>query len=326
MAINLTTWSDADLATLRDLVQRERNRRLNAPVRTPVVANTDQAPEVYIAKVPDAGIAASVSGVPGTATCTIYQLISGTLYLLSLTETVYNVSDSDIPTGAVLVIRDKFGTWVAAAGGGGSSPVVPSTAMNYSDGHRVLMTEGVWCDIGDIACTVPFKVTLPAPGMYLVSAQISGDFYIRMDQSTQRIILGVWNSGSIVPESNQILPMYRFTISDASLWNFVSHGSLTFIKSFAGPDLDLALRLKVNFIDTFDGATIDLFNMRISFMEIISNTGTGGSDLITEALTAVAGGTVNDVLTIGPGGLLSSMSGAALGDSMGGITGTYGDD
>lgn len=88
-----------------------------------------QAPEVYIALVPAAGIpalSASGTGVgagdtPGSEECDIYQIVSGSLVAISgLNKTVYNLSDAEIAEGWITVIRDKFGKWIANVSGGGA--------------------------------------------------------------------------------------------------------------------------------------------------------------------------------------------------------------
>lgn len=322
MAFNLTTWSASDLALLRELVTNEKQRRRNAPVRTHPAPNTDQSPEVYIAKIPEAGISASVSGVPGVATCTIYQLISGTLYLLSLTEQVYNVSSSAVTAGAALVIRDKFGVWVVSAGSG-SSVATPSTGQTYATGYRILPTANVWSKMGPGSVT-EFSITLPHAGLYLIIGRTSASISTSNNISTQRHLLSLWNNGASIGSSQIAMPQPEIDITSSGPQPaFETFGSTSIIASFS-VDLVVALRVRTLFFDV--GSAYDIEDPYLSFMEIISNTGTGGASLITEALTAVAGGTVNDVLTIGSSGLLSSLSPAALGDSMGGITGNYGDD
>ena len=114
-------------------------------------ARDQTAPEVYIALTPDDGIPAlSPTGVgddisistgtgtgtttiedpgptagdtPGSAVCTIYRVIGGTLSNTRKTRTVYNLSLDAIAESWVPVTRDKYGTWVALVTGDDSSVI-----------------------------------------------------------------------------------------------------------------------------------------------------------------------------------------------------------
>lgn len=114
-----------------------------------------QAPDVYIARSPTGGVPAldqvgtgtSTDDAPGSADCYVYQIIHppGTgddPYLLrvgQVSKTVYNIGNGDIEGDSwFLVIRDKFGKWIAAVGDNGGRGVwrfvKPSTENVGSNG------------------------------------------------------------------------------------------------------------------------------------------------------------------------------------------------
>lgn len=125
--------SEDDLRILQRVIDRERRQIINAPALTSTErwdqGEDHQAPEVYVALPPSGGIPAStvtpISGdVPGSADCTIYQVLieSGTPRLrpiTGLTKKVYNITDTAVSRVWTPVSRDKFGRWIALAGGGG---------------------------------------------------------------------------------------------------------------------------------------------------------------------------------------------------------------
>lgn len=106
---------------------RRRNRATASPLEAEREAEMDDmfTPEVYVAKIPEAGIPALTedggSPVPGTATCDIYKVISSmvgtTLVGAEFDKPVYNVSAQSIETTSEngdykIVWRDKYGHWV----------------------------------------------------------------------------------------------------------------------------------------------------------------------------------------------------------------------
>ena len=85
-----------------------------------------QAPEIYVAKTPSAGIPAITQTNPGKADCEIYRLIPaiGSDGEADLEEvpnhekTVYNISGIDIEGDVyVLVSKEKYGSWVVGPPG-----------------------------------------------------------------------------------------------------------------------------------------------------------------------------------------------------------------
>lgn len=143
MSKQIRVISDADWEVLKRLVAANQN--LLQSSQRPLTNNQfrdgddSMAPEVYIALVPAAGIpgldsATSGSGSdnpptegdrPGSASCNIYKIIDGQLRPIpGLTRTVYNLSESTIDSDWITVQREKFGTWLASVGGGGSSSEV----------------------------------------------------------------------------------------------------------------------------------------------------------------------------------------------------------
>ena len=83
------------------------------------VRRSNQASDVYIAKVPTAGIPAlSEAGTggdsPGSATCQIYKIDdTGSLVDAGFSLTVYNLSREPIDSKYVPIYKTKFGKWVA---------------------------------------------------------------------------------------------------------------------------------------------------------------------------------------------------------------------
>lgn len=117
-----------------EMYEEHLRRKGNTPSRTPPDPNDHQAPEVYIAVTPSAGISGHVvePDVPGTGSgtgtglgtdvssgeCGVYSRVEThlgqTLVYAGFSKTAYNVGPDDIPGDTViLIVRDKFGTWVA---------------------------------------------------------------------------------------------------------------------------------------------------------------------------------------------------------------------
>lgn len=120
-----------------------------------------QTPEVYVARTPPGGIPAldaqgtgtSDDDSPGSATCDLYRIVqdfgagTGTaddgppsLRPTGRTKLVYNLSEAAVDGDAwVLVVRDKFGNWVASGGAGGDDHrwrmVRPTSENRDSDGY-----------------------------------------------------------------------------------------------------------------------------------------------------------------------------------------------
>lgn len=122
--LNLT---DEDLVILRKVISEVMGDRKNFPSQNQLW-DLPTAPEVYVAYVPEGGIPSvdpvgtgSASAEPGWAECNIFQIVEGELQDTESTRDVYNISDSEIPQGWCLVVRDKFGQWIAVTGGGGGA-------------------------------------------------------------------------------------------------------------------------------------------------------------------------------------------------------------
>lgn len=143
-----------DFALLREMLRAFRDGRLGGSRGDRSHLDIDyMAPEVYIAKVPDAGIPgltpASETGTatdqdhPGYAECDIYRIleVNGSPSLVEVggfNKRVYNLSEDTIDADVrwITVLRSKFGQWLAAvsgspSGGGGvgilTSNVTPAT-------------------------------------------------------------------------------------------------------------------------------------------------------------------------------------------------------
>lgn len=120
-------FSDEDTRLLREAIRLLKLREQNIRREKFQTEQEFMAPETYVARVPSGGIPALTqvstgSGTgsgdddtPGSASCTIYRILSdGSLELISnLTKTVYNLSSSAFAEEWVPVVRLKGGRWVA---------------------------------------------------------------------------------------------------------------------------------------------------------------------------------------------------------------------
>lgn len=126
----LINFSQRDLQKLKERLRRVRDERINTEGRTtPTVhsvhMDTSQAPEIYIALVPEGGLEPAeftgTSGGPPTVLngtlCSVYRFNAeeGELEPVdALTKRVYNLSTKAIKADSWIVIqRDKFGSWFA---------------------------------------------------------------------------------------------------------------------------------------------------------------------------------------------------------------------
>lgn len=137
--------SQADVDVLREIVRDWTNIVSNIQGRggRDPDAQEQQAPEVYIAKVPEDGIigfdydtgtgtgtgsgTGTADGLVSYADCVVYKLLPDkSLVSTRGTKRVHNLSGSDIAGNTYVVVsRDKFGIWwvVGAVGGSGGSAV-----------------------------------------------------------------------------------------------------------------------------------------------------------------------------------------------------------
>ncbi|MDB4786225.1 hypothetical protein OAG36_00675 [bacterium] len=136
----LVDFSSEQLRQLRKVIRSELTTLSNTPHLPDTVENDHQAPEVYVALVPSAGIdavdyvgtgtgtstgtelqvASSKGDTPSSVECDIFflDLNLETLVSTGKTETVYNLQGARL-TGPqwISVHRDKFGRWYAITGG-----------------------------------------------------------------------------------------------------------------------------------------------------------------------------------------------------------------
>lgn len=113
--------SESDVRVLRKVVRQVLSESRGESPRTQ--HNSNQASDVYIAKVPAAGIPALTIGspdVPGEAECDIYRVsVTGTAgdaemeQITGLTKTVYNLSTTRIDSRYCIVSKTKRGPWIA---------------------------------------------------------------------------------------------------------------------------------------------------------------------------------------------------------------------
>lgn len=122
--------SEADVAKLRMLLDREAKRKRRGEPRQPSEDEGFPAPDTYIAKTPEGGIpglslhstgtslADRSDDEPGHAECDIYRIViedmAATLRPIPhQTRLAFNLSLDDIPGDVwVTISRDKFGFWV----------------------------------------------------------------------------------------------------------------------------------------------------------------------------------------------------------------------
>ena len=149
--------SDADIQVLQKLLDAHRGQLGNTPNRPPTEhswseGEDHQAPEVYIAKpqtvagIPKllpagietgtaTGTAIQVSNSlydePGKALCDLYQIVTDGVsgdpelhQIVGSTQMVYNLTEGDLEQDWLTVIRTKFGRWVVAGNGGGTTTTV----------------------------------------------------------------------------------------------------------------------------------------------------------------------------------------------------------
>lgn len=155
--------SDREIQILQGMINRVRALRGNTSNRPDSTESDQPSPEVYIAKTPTEGISAldslgtgtgsgapaAAGDSPGSALCNIYTLSPASqptsagspsvlVEVVGLSKWVFNLSDSDIAGDSwILVVKDKFGSWIAVTGGGGGTAGEPLRFV------KVLEEEGV---------------------------------------------------------------------------------------------------------------------------------------------------------------------------------------
>lgn len=111
MPVYVLTEKDRDL--LRRVIDREQRRNSNPHARPRTNADTDfMAPEVYLAKAPTGGIPARLGNAPGSVECDIYKIVEGALVTTEFSKTVYNLGEEIEEETWVVVVRDKYGSWI----------------------------------------------------------------------------------------------------------------------------------------------------------------------------------------------------------------------
>ena len=121
--------TEADLKTIKEYLKVSDDRRGNSPSKHQPQEGY-LTPEVYMAYagsgIPAIGGTNTGSGTnysPGSASCNIYSINLTTGYLQqvqNVTKTVYNLSSTAVPTGWVVIQRDKFGNWLVGLGASSS--------------------------------------------------------------------------------------------------------------------------------------------------------------------------------------------------------------
>lgn len=175
MALDLYGLNKDDVNWLKWARRRLEGLLQNNPsaLLSEVLADShDQAPETYIALVPEEGIPAcepavgtggpafQAGDIPGYADCGIYRITNGALAYTRAIKRVYNLTGSDITERWITVVRDKFGIWLAQTGG--SSSCDPRNEV-----WMIAMTSGVEGGTFEVTFTVnevQETLTIPAEG------------------------------------------------------------------------------------------------------------------------------------------------------------------
>jgi hypothetical protein len=176
-ALNYITEKTA--RELMALLERDRQRR-NASSKPAPDDDHIQAPEVYVALTPEAGISALASGAetgtgtdasieydrPGYADCAIFRVIHDSLDRPQLIEQtaiadkrVYNFSGTAIGGNELrLIVRDKFGNWFAQSA---AQYYVRVTSTVLVDGLYYPAALYSWSPATDTETTVASVLALP---------------------------------------------------------------------------------------------------------------------------------------------------------------------
>lgn len=153
----LITLSPNDVRVVKELVEKVRKLPQNNPLLT-TQDRPQGSPEVYIAKVPSAGIPALTlvgeagtaggNDQPGQANCDIYRIDISVdppelIGVDGLNKTVYNVYQNDITEPYVVIARSKFGRWLALPSGAVTEVVYlrNNTSYDYSKGDGVYFAD-----------------------------------------------------------------------------------------------------------------------------------------------------------------------------------------
>jgi hypothetical protein len=126
--IPINQLTNADIATLDEVVREHHRRRQNSQIRSEQDKPILSSPEVYIAKLPTAGIPARTGTTLGKAVCDIYRTEFGSVtYELAevlypngsnFQQIVYNLSTEVISGEYTVVVKEKYGRYIAGTGGG----------------------------------------------------------------------------------------------------------------------------------------------------------------------------------------------------------------
>lgn len=105
-----------DVAVIREFLGQWGKRKRNNGPRETIQLDDGFAPEVYLAYIP-AGIPHRTGTTVNSAPGTVYRILKDELVITSIDKTIYNPSLTvDIPVDSwAVVLRDKFGTWMAQA-------------------------------------------------------------------------------------------------------------------------------------------------------------------------------------------------------------------
>jgi len=141
---------DASAAVLQDLVRRELHRRQEQGSST-VDIGPEQAPDRYVAKVPEGGIPARSGLTLGKATCALYKAVeSGDDWVLEDTTVerdIFNiylmpVVDPGGNDSFVQVERDKFGRWLVERPSGVIAVTTEAIPQGDSGAVNVVLGDG----------------------------------------------------------------------------------------------------------------------------------------------------------------------------------------
>lgn len=204
-----------------------------------------QAPEVYIAKTPPGGIPAlsqatatgtgtgtDTTDTPGYANCDIYRIqLYGDVPELEpvggLFRRVYNVAGDLVPGNQwIVVVRDKFGSWLVVAPGPEAGSAGTGTGGDSTVRHLVRLKNKIYT-VGEFIRYEADYVTdstSPSPLTYAIGAPVAEAIYEVNDNDLA------------VPTITYIRPGAGswWLIDEQPLWDFVEKTGAQFAGYFPG--------------------------------------------------------------------------------------------
>lgn len=132
--------TDDDIALLQEIIREVRHGRKGAGRSTEQRTHTNQASDIYIAKVPASGIPAITLGgtdKPGSAQCYTYRINANDelVPIGSHQEKVYNLSTQRIDSYYALITKTKDGKWIVQETTGEDKTGTGTECISSLGGH-----------------------------------------------------------------------------------------------------------------------------------------------------------------------------------------------